>query len=71
MPSIQKLAQEGLRFINHYTSAPVCAPARCMLLTGKHGGQSYIRGNYELGGFADSLEGGHDHETYQIAGPGR
>ena len=29
-----------------------------MLLTGRHGGHSYIRGNYELGGFADSLEGG-------------
>jgi len=57
-PNIQQLAHEGMRFINHYTSTPVCAPARCMLLTGKHGGQSYIRGNYELGGFADSLEAG-------------
>ncbi|MNT37321.1 hypothetical protein D3C72_1734540 [compost metagenome] len=29
-----------------------------MLMTGKHGGHAYIRGNYELGGFPDSLEGG-------------
>jgi arylsulfatase A-like enzyme len=29
-----------------------------MLMTGKHSGHSYIRGNYELGGFEDSLEGG-------------
>ena len=47
-----------MKFTNHYTSTPVCAPARCMLMTGKHGGHSYIRGNYELGGFADSLEAG-------------
>ncbi|RFM28576.1 arylsulfatase [Deminuibacter soli] len=57
-PNLDKLAAEGMRFTQHYTSTPVCAPARCMLLTGKNGGHSFIRGNYELGGFADSTEGG-------------
>lgn len=57
-PNIDRLATEGIRFTRHYTGAPVCAPARCMLMTGKHAGHSYIRGNYELGGFADSTEGG-------------
>lgn len=57
-PNLNKLRKEGMKFTNHYTSTPVCAPARCMLLTGKNGGHSYIRGNYELGGFADSLEAG-------------
>jgi arylsulfatase A-like enzyme len=57
-PHLDRLASEGVRFTQHYTSSPVCAPARCMLLTGMHGGHSYIRGNYELGGFADSEEGG-------------
>ncbi len=57
-PHLDRLAREGIRFTNFYTSTPVCAPARCMLLTGRHGGHSYIRGNYELGGFPDSLEGG-------------
>lgn len=57
-PRLDQLAKEGMRFTRHYSSAPVCAPSRCMLLTGKHPGHSYIRGNYELGGFADSLEGG-------------
>jgi len=28
------------------------------LCTGKHGGHSYIRGNYEMGGFTDESEGG-------------
>ncbi len=57
-PNLDKMANEGIKFTNHYTSAPVCAPARCMLMTGKNAGKSYIRGNYELGGFEDSTEGG-------------
>jgi len=57
-PHLDQLAAEGIRFTKHYTSTPVCAPARCMLLTGRHGGHSFIRGNYELGGFADEEEGG-------------
>lgn len=57
-PHLDQMAAEGMRFTQHYTSAPVCAPARCMLMTGKHGGHSFIRGNYELGGFPDNLEGG-------------
>jgi len=57
-PNLDRLAREGLRFTQHYTGAPVCAPARAMLLTGRHAGGSYIRGNYELGGFPDRYEGG-------------
>ena len=57
-PNLDKMAAEGIRFTQHYTGTPVCAPARCMLMTGKHSGHSYIRGNYELGGFEDWNEGG-------------
>lgn len=46
-PNIDALAASGMIFTNHYTAAPVCAPARCMFLTGKHGGHAYIRGNDE------------------------
>ncbi|SEP99116.1 arylsulfatase [Hyunsoonleella jejuensis] len=46
-PNIDALAKNGMRFTQHYTSAPVCAPARYMLLTGKHSGHAYIRGNDE------------------------
>ncbi|MCS5540767.1 MAG: sulfatase-like hydrolase/transferase, partial [Roseibacillus sp.] len=28
-PNLDRLAGEGLRFLRHYTGAPVCAPARC------------------------------------------
>ena len=57
-PNLDKMAHEGMRFTQHYSGAPVCAPSRCMLMTGKHPGHSYIRGNYELGGFKDEEEGG-------------
>ncbi len=48
-PNIDQLAKEGMIFTQHYTAAPVCAPARNMLLTGKHSGHSYVRGNDEDG----------------------
>jgi arylsulfatase A-like enzyme len=46
-PNIDALATNGIRFTQHYTSSPVCAPARCMLLTGLHSGHAQIRGNDE------------------------
>lgn len=46
-PNLDNLAQQGMTFSNHYSGAPVCAPARCVLLTGKHAGHAYIRGNDE------------------------
>ena len=46
-PNIDRLAQNGMRFTQHYAGAPVCAPSRCVLLTGKHLGHAQIRGNDE------------------------
>ncbi|NWK57476.1 arylsulfatase [Verrucomicrobiaceae bacterium N1E253] len=48
-PHVDKLAKEGMRFTQHYTGAPVCAPARCVLLTGKHLAHAEIRGNRDSG----------------------
>lgn len=44
-PNIDRLAAEGMRFTQHYSGAPVCAPARCVLMTGKHLGHAEVRGN--------------------------
>lgn len=44
-PHIDKLATEGMKFTQHYAGSPVCAPSRCVLLTGKHTGHAYIRDN--------------------------
>ncbi len=57
-PNIDKLADEGMKFTDHYAGSPVCAPSRCVLLTGLHPGHAYVRGNYELGGYRDDNEGG-------------
>lgn len=57
-PNIDKLSTEGIKFTQHYAGAPVCAPSRGMLMTGKHAGHAYIRGNYEFGDFTDENEKG-------------
>ena len=46
-PNIDALAKNGILFTQHYTGAPVCAPARYVFLTGKHTGHAFIRGNDE------------------------
>ena len=46
-PNIDALANNGMMFTQHYSGAPVCAPARYIFLTGKHSGHAYIRGNDE------------------------
>lgn len=35
-PNIDKLAENGARFTNWYAAAPVCAPSRAALLTGRY-----------------------------------
>jgi arylsulfatase A-like enzyme len=44
-PHLDRLATEGLRFTQAYAGAAVCAPARCVLMTGRHTGHAWIRGN--------------------------
>jgi arylsulfatase len=61
-PHIDRMAEEGLRFTQHYSGSPVCAPSRAVLLTGLHTGHAYIRGNDEMADRGDvwhdlSLEG--------------
>ncbi len=46
-PNIDQLAAHGTRFTRHYSGAPVCAPARCVLMSGKHLGHAEIRGNLQ------------------------
>jgi len=53
-PNIDALAASGIRFTQHYSGSPVCAPSRCVLMTGKHTGHAYIRGNTN-GGSVETL----------------
>ncbi len=46
-PHLDSLAAEGVRLTQFYSGSTVCAPSRCVLMTGKHTGNAYIRGNGE------------------------
>jgi arylsulfatase A-like enzyme len=46
-PNIDQLAANGQRFSQFYAGAPVCAPSRCVLMTGLHLGHAEIRGNLQ------------------------
>ncbi|MHC4809564.1 MAG: arylsulfatase [Planctomycetota bacterium] len=57
-PEIDRLAAEGMRFTAHYAGAPVCAPSRAVLLTGRGSPHAIIRDNREVGGWGpDEPEG--------------
>jgi len=47
-PNLDQLAAEGMRLTQHYSGNAVCAPSRCVLMTGKHPGHAFIRNNREL-----------------------
>src|SRR5690348_17899002 len=44
-PNIDALASTGARFTNWYAAAPVCAPSRAGLLTGRHPVRVGVPGN--------------------------
>ncbi|CAN5866919.1 arylsulfatase [soil metagenome] len=44
-PNIDRLATEGMKFTRHYAGDTVCAPSRCVLMTGLHTGHCRVRGN--------------------------
>ncbi len=46
-PNLDRLAAEGMRFTQHYSGNAVCAPSRCVLMTGLHPGHAFIRDNRE------------------------
>ncbi len=44
-PQLDRLASQGVRFTDCYAGSTVCAPSRCVLMTGRHTGHARIRGN--------------------------
>ncbi|MGI9443267.1 MAG: arylsulfatase, partial [Rubripirellula sp.] len=47
-PNIDRLASEGVTFTDYYAGSTVCAPTRCVLMTGLHTGHAFVRGNREV-----------------------
>ncbi len=52
-PHIDRMAAEGMRFTQHYCGNAVCAPSRCVLMSGLHPGHAFIRDNRQ----ADDAKG--------------
>jgi len=44
-PHLDRMASEGMKLTRHYAGSTVCAPSRCVFLTGKHTGHCTVRGN--------------------------
>lgn len=44
-PRADAFAREGMRFTHAYAGSTVCAPSRCVLMTGKHTGHASVRTN--------------------------
>ena len=50
-PNFDKFAQEGILYENAFATAPVCAPARCTIITGVYPpsmGTQHMRSRYPI-----------------------
>lgn len=65
-PNIDRMASQGMRFVQHYAGSAVSAPSRSALMTGQHTGHTPIRGNKPRG---NGLEGQYPMpaSTYTLA----
>jgi arylsulfatase len=72
-PNIDALAARGLRF-NHYTTHPICSPARAALLTGRNAhavGTGWVANNHAgFPGYSGSAPAGCGNAGGDIARPG-
>ncbi|MEM7012816.1 MAG: arylsulfatase [Verrucomicrobiota bacterium] len=44
-PHLDQMAAEGMMLTDFYAGSTVCAPSRCVLMTGLHTGHCWVRGN--------------------------
>ncbi len=44
-PNLDRMAAEGTKFTQAYAGNAVCAPSRCVIMTGLHPGHAHIRNN--------------------------
>lgn len=44
-PRLDQMATEGMKLTQFYAGTTVCAPSRCVLMTGQHTGRCWVRGN--------------------------
>lgn len=56
-PHLDQMAKEGMVLTDFYSGATVCAPSRCVLMTGLHMGHCWVRGNAD-GAMKQTLQPG-------------
>ena len=56
-PTFDRLCREGIFFGQHYSGSAVCAPTRCVLMTGLHSGHCKRRDNKATGNQAKTSNG--------------
>lgn len=54
-PNLDRMAAQGMRFTNFYAGSTVCAPSRCVLMTGLDTGRCRVRGNAAVPLTSDDL----------------
>ena len=47
-PNVDRMATQGMRFTQALAGGPVCAPTRCVLMTGQHTGHCTVRKNSQV-----------------------
>jgi len=72
-PQIDTLARDGLMLRQHYCGAPVCAPSRASLLTGRTQGHASVRDNQFDKALAETITLGSvlQHAGYATAAIGK
>lgn len=55
-PHVDRIAAEGMKFTQFYSGQAVCAPARCVLMTGKHTGHADVRNNGDFKAIPEELK---------------
>lgn len=66
-PNIDKLAAEGIRFANHFCSAPQCSPSRAAMATGRYPHANGVMGLSHLGW---EFNAGEEHIAELLASNG-
>lgn len=62
-PNIDRMAEQGMVFTNHYTGSTVCGPSRAVLMTGFHTGHCVVRGNPKWTASGNPADLGKDDVT--------
>jgi len=56
-PNMDKLASQGIKFINAYSAAPVCTPTRAAFMTGRYPARTPV-------GLIEPLTGGKEDSAF-------